>query len=153
MSVDFSGRVSRLQNLMSENEVDVSLFSVGADLPYFTGYETMPSERLTVMVIPVAGSPVLYVPLLEAPGVPSGDFEVRAWTELEDPVELAAATTNAPARVAVGDHMWAVFLTRFQRIWTGRPGARPRRSRHRCDFERTTSRSNCSALRRTRSIG
>lgn len=119
MSADFSGRISRLQDLMSENEVDVSLFSVGADLPYFTGYETKPSERLTVMVIPMAGSPVLYVPLLEAPGVPSGDFEVRAWTELEDPVELAAATTSAPASVAVGDHMWAAFLTRFQRIWTG----------------------------------
>lgn len=103
---------------MSDRGVDVTLLSIGADLPYFTGYEAMPTERLTVMVIPTTGTPVFYVPLLEAPGVPAGDYEVHPWTELEDPVELAASTTTAPGTVAVGDHMWAAFLTRFQRIWT-----------------------------------
>lgn len=103
---------------MGVEGVDVTLLSIGADLPYFTGYDAMPSERLTVLVVPVQASPVFYVPTLETPGIPDGAYEVRAWTELEDPVALAAATTAVPSTVAVGDHMWAVFLTRFQRIWT-----------------------------------
>jgi hypothetical protein len=32
--------------------VDVLLLSVGADLPYLTGYEAMPLERLTMLVLP-----------------------------------------------------------------------------------------------------
>jgi D-alanyl-D-alanine dipeptidase len=61
----------------------------------------------------------LFVPELEAPRVPAGGFDIRAWSESESPVELAASATAAPSRVAVGDHMWSVFLTRFQREWTG----------------------------------
>ena len=118
MSFDHGGRVRRLQELMDNRGVDVALLSTGADLPYFTGYEAMPSERLTVMVVPVSGAPVLFVPVLEAPRVPIGDFDLRAWNELEDPVALAATVVDHPRSVTVGDHMWSVFLTRFQRHWT-----------------------------------
>lgn len=104
---------------MEESGVDVTLLSVGADLPYFTGYEAMPSERLTVFVVPAAGESVLFVPALEAPKVEPGAFEIRPWPESDDPVSLAAAAVSSPARVAVGDHMWSVFLTRFQKVWTG----------------------------------
>lgn len=118
VSFDYAGRVERLQELMGEEGVDVTLLSVGADLPYFTGYEAMASERLTVLVVRSAGDPVLFVPDLEAPRVMPGSFEVRAWGETDDPVALAAAAGGSPATVAVGDHMWSVFLTRFQRLWT-----------------------------------
>lgn len=118
MSFDFAGRVKRLQEVMGADGVDVTLLSIGADLPYFTGYEASPSERLTVFVIPIDGPPVFYVPVLEAPGVPAGAYQIRPWSELEDPVALAAGTTKAPNKVAVGDHMWSVFLSRFQRIWS-----------------------------------
>ncbi|MFP4554461.1 MAG: M24 family metallopeptidase [Actinomycetota bacterium] len=114
---DHAGRVRRLQEGMGETGVDVTLLSVGADLPYFTGYEAMPSERLTVLVVPASGHPVLFVPHLEAPRVEPGEFEVRSWGETDDPVALAAALAD-PSRVAVGDHMWAVFLTRFLEHWT-----------------------------------
>lgn len=117
MTFDYTGRVKRLQETMGGVEIDVALLSVGADLPYFTGYEAMPSERLTVLVVPVSGEPVLFVPELEAPRVRPGDFEIRAWGETDDPVQLAASVTT-PSRVAVGDHMWSVFLTRFQKHWT-----------------------------------
>jgi Xaa-Pro aminopeptidase len=118
MTFDYPGRMNRLQERMGETGVDLALLSVGADLPYFTGYEAMPSERLTVLVLPISGNAVLFVPELEAPRVDAGEFEVRAWGETEDPVELATAITE-PVRVAVGDHMWSVFLTRFQKEWTG----------------------------------
>jgi Xaa-Pro aminopeptidase len=117
LSFNYAGRVERLRGVMERVGVDVTLLSVGADLPYFTGYEASPSERLTVLVVPSGGDPVLFVPLLEAPGVEAGSFEVRSWSETEDPVDLAASVVNGPRRVAVGDHMWAVFLTRFQRLW------------------------------------
>ena len=118
MTFDYPARVRRLQAEMAEAGVDVTLLSIGADLPYFIGYEASPSERLTVLVIPARGGPVLYVPQLEAPRVEPGGFELRAWGELDDPVALAAGVVPHPRRVAVGDHMWSVFLTRFQRTWT-----------------------------------
>ena len=40
---------------MDELGVDVLLLSVGPDLPYLTGYEAMPLERLTMLVLPRDG--------------------------------------------------------------------------------------------------
>lgn len=117
MGFDHVGRLSRLQTSMEESGVDVTLLSVGADLPYFTGYEAMASERLTVLVVPRVGEAVLFVPKLEAPRVEEGPFVVRAWAETDDPVALAAGVAS-PSSVAVGDHMWSVFLTRFQEHWS-----------------------------------
>lgn len=103
---------------MAEKGVDVALLSVGADLPYFTGYEAMPSERLTVLVVPASGEVVLLLPELEAPRIDRGSFEVRPWSEIEEPVELAASLVVSPSTVAVGDQMWAVFLTGFMKEWS-----------------------------------
>ena len=47
----FSQRLDRARTLMAEQQVDVLLLSVGADLPYFCGYEAMPLERLTMLVV------------------------------------------------------------------------------------------------------
>ena len=117
MVFDYAGRVQRLQATMADSDVDVTLLSVGADLPYFTGYEAMPSERLTVLIVPADGVPVLFVPELEAPGVEPGEFEIRAWGETESPVKLATAVVKRPRTAAAGDHMWSVFLTRFIGEW------------------------------------
>jgi Xaa-Pro aminopeptidase len=117
MSFDYVGRVERLRGVMEGVGVDVTLLSIGADLPYFTGYEARPSERLTVFVVPREGDPILFVPLLEAPGAESAPFDVKTWSEVEDPVVLASSVVSSPGHVAVGDHMWSVFLTRFQDQW------------------------------------
>lgn len=114
---DYVGRVDRLQGVMGEAGIDAALLSVGTDLPYFTGYEAMATERLTVLVVPGSGDPTLVIPELEAPRVEPGRFEVRSWGETEDPVDVAVSIAGRPDRVAVGDHMWSVFLTRFQKRW------------------------------------
>lgn len=119
MDFDFAGRLRRLGHLMEDRDVDVMVLSVGADLPYLTGYRAMESERLTALVVGPNSGPVLFVPELEAPRVRPGSFEIRAWGELEDPVDLVASMFAKPARVAVGDHMWSVFLIRLQRSWAG----------------------------------
>lgn len=117
MPIDYPGRIERLQARLAGRGVDVALLSVGADLPYFTGYEAMPSERLTVLVVPALSEPVLFVPELEAPRVEPRWYEMRPWGETEEPVELAASMLANPSTVAVGDHMWSVFLTRFIKEW------------------------------------
>lgn len=119
MAFDFAGRLERLKDLMEARGVDVVLLSVGADLPYFTGYEAMASERLTVLVVTLDTEPVLVVPELEAPRVPSGPLQLVAWGEIDDPVRLATSQLRSPARVAIGDHMWSVFAIAFQKVWSG----------------------------------
>ena len=46
---------------MAAQGVDVLLLSVGPDLPWLTGYEAMPLERLTMLVVPRDGDATLVV--------------------------------------------------------------------------------------------
>ena len=108
----FSQRMERARGLMVEQQVDVLLLSVGADLPYFCGYEAMPLERLTMLVVPRDGDARLIVPRLEAPRVVErpGVFEVVAWDETDDPIDLARSLIGTASVAAIGDHTWAGFL-------------------------------------------
>jgi Xaa-Pro aminopeptidase len=102
---------------MEEVGVDVLLLSVGADLPYLTGYEAMPLERLTMLVLPRDGEATLVVPRLEAPRVVErpDSFALHPWDETDDPVGIVARLAGSPARAAVGDRTWARFLMELQR--------------------------------------
>ena len=67
----------RLQVSMADRGVDILLLSVGADLPYFTGYEAMQTERLTLLVVRQEGEHPLSCCLLSSrnigwPCVPMG---------------------------------------------------------------------------------
>lgn len=97
---------------MAGDGIDALLLSVGADLPYFTGYEAPPLERLTMAVIPAEGETTLVVPELEAPRVRKHPdvFAVSPWSETEDPVELVRGLVGDRRRLGVGDQTWAVFL-------------------------------------------
>ncbi|MEW6475934.1 MAG: Xaa-Pro peptidase family protein [Actinomycetota bacterium] len=113
----FADRISRARSRMEELGVDVLLLSVGADLPYFTGYTAMPLERLTMLVLPRAGEATLVVPALEAPRVEERPeaFTVRPWGETEDPVAIVAALAGpAAGTAAIGDRTWATFLLGLQ---------------------------------------
>ena len=112
---------------MEELGVDVLLLSLGADLPYLTGYEAMPLERLTMLVVPVGGEATLVVPRLEAPRVTEHPdaFSVLAWEETDDPVALVARLAAAPATAAVGDQTWARFVLDLQ---AALPGTRFRKA-------------------------
>lgn len=105
-------RLDRVRSEMVRREVDVMLVSVGLDMPYLTGYEAMPLERLTMLVVPRDGEATLVIPRLEAPRVVDrpGVFTLLPWGETQDPVALVAGLTGPAPRVAVGDTMWARFL-------------------------------------------
>jgi Xaa-Pro aminopeptidase len=111
---DYAARVGRLQEQMAEKNVDVVLLSAGADLPYFTGYEAVPLERLTMLVVPADGDCSLFVPELEVPRVEPGPFELIPWAETEDPVRLVARAAGAVRQAAIGDHAWSTFLLRLE---------------------------------------
>ncbi|MGZ4681712.1 MAG: M24 family metallopeptidase [Acidimicrobiales bacterium] len=105
-------RLARVRAAMEAQGVDVLLLSVGADLPWLIGYEAMPLERLTMLVVPRDGDATLVVPRLEAPRVVDrGDlFRLRPWGETEDPIELVASLVGSAPVAAIGDRTWAQFL-------------------------------------------
>jgi len=116
-------RIARVRERMASLGVDVLLLSHGADLPWLTGYRAMPLERLTLLVLPLAGDPVLVVPGLEAPRVPdpAGRFGLRPWSDAEDPVDLVVDLLGrGPAhRLAVSDRAWATTVLSLQRRLPG----------------------------------
>lgn len=111
----YAARQDRLRAAMDAVGLEVVLLSVGADLPYFTGYEAMALERLTMLVLPRDGTATLVVPELEAPRVqPDESFEVHPWGEGADPVAVVAQRAGAARSVAIGDHTWSRFTLALQ---------------------------------------
>ena len=79
--------------------VEALLLSLGADLPWLSGYTAMPLERLTMLVLPADGQAILVVPRLEAPRVEEDPdvFELLPWNEGQDPVEIVAGLVGVQA--------------------------------------------------------
>lgn len=111
-------RIVRARERMHELNVDVLCLSVGPDLPYLIGYEAVPLERLTMLVVPRDDDAILVVPQLEAPRVVEqpGLFSVHPWAETEDPVQIVAGYVGRAGVVAVGDHTWARFVLALQAV-------------------------------------
>lgn len=120
-------RLAAVRDRMRELEVDALLLSLGADLPWLSGYEAMPLERLTMLVVPVDDEATLVVPALEAPRVAHDRrlFSMRPWRETEDPVSIVAALVGGRRELAVSDRCWAAPLLGLQREM---PGASWRRA-------------------------
>ncbi len=114
-------RFEKVRARMAEVGLDALLLSLGADLPWLTGYEAMPLERLTMLVLPADGEATLVVPRLEAPRVEVPDelFALRPWAETEDPVAVVAELVGARAALAVSDRTWAQFVLELQRALPG----------------------------------
>jgi len=108
--------MAQVRQTMAATGTDVLALSVGSDLPWLIGYEAMPLERLTMLVVPIDAPPTLVIPGLEAPRVVTHDglFEIRPWGETEDPVAIAAGLIGSALSVAVGDQMWSRFLVDLQ---------------------------------------
>ena len=119
----YASRIERVRAEMDAAGVDALILSVGHDLPYLTGYHAMPLERLTLLVVPRRGMPMLVIPRLEAPRVVPvpGVFETVPWDETDDPVALAHGLLGDASCVAVGDQMWSRFLVD---LITHRPATR-----------------------------
>ena len=110
-------RLAAVRERMGTAGVDTLLLSLGADLPWLIGYRAMPLERLTMLVVPLEGDPILVVPQLEVPRVePAPElFAVRAWGETEDPIEIVTGVIGrSRRRLAVSTRAWAAAVLALQ---------------------------------------
>jgi Xaa-Pro aminopeptidase len=93
------------------------------DLRYLIGYEPMPLERLTVLMIRPGREPFLVVPELERPlarAAPGGALlEIEGWVDGVDPYGRVARSLPSEGRVAVGDRLWSAHLLGLQRACPG----------------------------------
>jgi Xaa-Pro aminopeptidase len=114
--VTYAGRFARARARMEQLGIDALCLSIGPDLPYLTGYEAVPLERLTMLVLPVEHDAILVVPRLEAPRVVERPevFTVRAWEETDDPVQVVGMHLADASVVGIGDHTWARFVLALQ---------------------------------------
>ena len=86
-------RIARAQRLMKINNIGAVLVESGPSLDYFTGIQWWRSERLTGVVIPATGDPIIVTPFFERPsiaeqlGIP---VEIRTWNEDQEPLKLVA---------------------------------------------------------------
>jgi Xaa-Pro aminopeptidase len=111
-------RLTRVRTAMLEAGIDTLLLSLGADLPWITGYEAMPLERLTMLVLPVDETPTLVIPRLEAARVDQDPelFSMRPWGELESPTKIVADLVGKRTKLAISDRSWATFLIDLQML-------------------------------------
>ena len=118
----YAERLGRAGGLTQAADLDALLIGVGPDLRYLTGYEAMPLERLTMLLVRSDAAPAIVVPRLEAPAARAGlrtDVAIVPWDESDDPYALVASLlpTHAGAgpQVAVSDALRASHLLRLQK--------------------------------------
>jgi Xaa-Pro aminopeptidase len=119
-------RVAALREAAGVAGVDALLLTPGPDLRYATGYDAMPLERLTCLVVRADGEPFMVVPRLELPAAehsPAGrlGLEFVSWEETDDPFALVARRLGPVGTVGLADTMWAMQSLRFRDTM---PGAR-----------------------------
>ena len=115
-----TARLERAREAAAVAELDALIVTPGADLLYLTGYEALPLERLTCLLLPVDGDPVLIAPELEVPAAyasPAGKLgiEIAGWEETQNAYEFAAA--RMPRNLGViglDNHMWAEKIFGFR---------------------------------------
>ena len=117
--VDLAERLARVQAATRASEIDALLISPGPDLRYLTGYDALPLERLTCLVVPADGELSIVVPGLERPAAlasPLGalGITVHPWGETDDPYSLVASLLPARGRAGVDNHMWAEKVLRLR---------------------------------------
>ena len=105
-------RLSHARKAAVEAGIDALLITPGPDLRWLTGYEALPLERLTCLVLSADSDPFLLAPRLEVPAVeasavPGLGVEVVGWGETEDPYAVVAARLGAVSRVGLANRMWA----------------------------------------------
>jgi Xaa-Pro aminopeptidase len=118
-------RLAEVSAATARAGLDALLLTPGPDLRYVTGYDAHQLERLTCLVVPAQGDPLLIVPRLELPAAqasPAGalGIEMRGWEETDDPYALVTARLGQPERVGLSDRMWALMVLRLR---TALPGA------------------------------
>ncbi len=88
------------------------------DLVYLTGYDPMPLERATLLVLQPGRDSFLVVPELERPlaalAPAGGEVDLRGWIDGADPYRMVVDPLPQEGRVAVSDRTWAAHVLALQ---------------------------------------
>ncbi len=118
-----TSRLARAQQATQVAGLDALLVTPSSDLRYLLGMAGESHERLTCLVLPAVGDPLLVVPALERPGldvtpVPELGLQIAEWADDDDPYALVASlllrSGARPTRAAVGDAMPAAHVLRLR---------------------------------------
>jgi D-alanyl-D-alanine dipeptidase len=119
----FERRLAQAAERTAELGAAAMVIAPSPDLVYLTGYDPMPLERPTLLVVRPQAAAALVVPMLERPlaaGAPGAEaLELVAWRDGEDPYERTSALL-APGTVLVGDRIWGVHVLGLQRVTPAR---------------------------------
>ncbi|MEV0587282.1 Xaa-Pro peptidase family protein [Nonomuraea sp. NPDC050310] len=112
-------RLSAVQQATARAGLDALLLTPGPDLRYVSGYEALPLERLTCLVVPASGESFMMVPRLELPAAQASPaarlgLDFVAWDETDDPYAVVAARLGQVRKVGLADRMWAMASLRFR---------------------------------------
>ena len=86
-------RLAGARDLMRRHDIGAVLVESGPSLDYYTGIQWWRSERLTGVVIPAEGDPIVVTPFFEGPSIKemlAVPAEIRTWQEDEEPLKLVA---------------------------------------------------------------
>ena len=118
-AVEARRRISAAQEAAARAGLNALLITPGSDLRYLTGYQALPLERLTCLVVPAgdtAAASTLVVPRLERPAAeasPAVDAGVRVvdYGDGTDPYPLVVKALDGPiGAVGLADQMWALHV-------------------------------------------
>jgi Xaa-Pro aminopeptidase len=118
----YADRLRRTSAEAASRGIGALLVTPSADYEYLLGYRAPALERLTCLILPAEGSPMLVVPRLELPlarhamGGLADELELVPWDETEDPFSLVSERLVGALRVALQDQMWSRFVLRLRAL-------------------------------------
>jgi Xaa-Pro aminopeptidase len=123
VTADHRRRLAAAAGLLVAQDLRGLIVPASPDLAYLVGYEPMPLERATLLVLAPAEAPRLLVPMLERPlaadATGAGELEIVGWRDGEDPYAIVAGWLSRTGRVAVGDRLWASHMLALQAALPG----------------------------------
>jgi Xaa-Pro aminopeptidase len=123
LAADHAARLGDAASRLAAVGGSALVIAPSPDLRYLIGYEPMPLERPTVLVVDAEGAVVLIVPALERPlAAETGAaelFEIVGWRDDEDPYALIASRLGGGGTVFVGDRIWGSHVLSLQRTMPG----------------------------------
>lgn len=118
----YAARRARVKEALGAGGIDALVVTVGPEMPWLIGYEAMPLERITALVLRADGEAALLIPELEAPRLRHSEgLEVIAWADGIDPFDRLAALLPGQGRALIGERSRAGWLLELERR---RPGVR-----------------------------
>lgn len=118
MHARLTDRMHRAAEEAARQGFEALVVAPSPDLAYLTGYDPMPLERPTLLVLRADRHPMMLVPELEralAAASPGGAaIELVSWPDGIDPYAEAARLLPVEGRVAVGDRLWASHVIGLQ---------------------------------------